>query len=223
MCGRYSLTELNRILRRLGIQDPEFVFNPRYNIAPSQMAPVIVRDATDKVQMMKWGLVPSWAKDPSIGHKLINSRAETIGEKPSFRKAFQSRRCLIPADGFYEWQVVPGSKSKIPTRIILKDENPFVIAGLWEKWKRPDGTTLNSFSIITTKANHLLAPIHDRMPVVLQEKDVESWLNPLTPPDQLSSLLVSYPEELMEFFEVSSRVNSPSNDTPEIIQRIVAS
>lgn len=176
---------------------------------------MIAGDAPKNLRLMRWGLVPAWAKEASIGHRMINARAETVAEKPSFRRAFESRRCLAPADGFYEWRKLEGSRAKIPMRFVLKSREPFAFAGLWDIWRKPDSGELRSFTIITTAANELLRPIHDRMPVILRPEDEEKWLDPgLSDPNRLSSFLKTYPAEEMEAYEVSTRVNSPKNDDP---------
>jgi putative SOS response-associated peptidase YedK len=168
------------------------------------------------MKQMRWGLIPSWAKDPSIGNRMINARAETIAEKPAFRAALKKRRCLIPADGFFEWQKLGNVKQ--PVRIVLKSRQPFGFAGLWEQWVAPDGEGILSCTIITTEANELLKPIHDRMPVILMQ-DVEAvWLDPkIQETEKLLPLLRQYPPEQMEFYPVSREVNSPAHDTPDCI------
>jgi len=194
------------------------LLKPRYNIAPSQEAPVIVNvDGVRSCKLFQWGLIPSWAKDPSIGNKMINARAETLAEKPSFRSLLKNRRCLVLADGFYEWR--KEGKGKVPMRFKLKSNEPFVFAGLWDSWKQPDGNALNTYTIVTTEPNDLLAKIHNRMPVMLNHDDAVNWLTfsgvEISPALQL---LTPFPSQLMEGYEVSKLVNSPANDTPECIQ-----
>ena len=222
MCGRFTLTVDPADLRDAF---PEFDFPaqyaPRFNIAPSQPVLVIPNDGTGKVSFFVWGLVPSWAKDPSIGNRMINARAETLAEKPSFRGALKYRRCLIPADGFFEWQSQVGSKSKIPHHIRMKSGQPFAFAGLWEDWHSPDGSSIKSCTIITTQPNDLMAPIHNRMPVILPPNTYAQWLAPS--PAQASDLLpllVSYPADEMVAYPVSTLVNSPANDLPEVLQPV---
>ena len=170
--------------------------------------------------MMRWGLVPFWAKEPSIGYKMINAKSETLTEKPSFRKPFKEKRCLVLADGFYEWEKTD-KKNKVPYRFVLKNRQPFAFAGLWDVWKTPEGDTLLSFTIITTRANELMERIHDRMPVILNEKDEAKWLDPeFKDTDKLSSLLQPYPSEQMVAYKVSTIVNSPKNDTPSCIEPV---
>jgi putative SOS response-associated peptidase YedK len=173
-----------------------------------------------ELKMMRWGLVPFWAKEISIGYKMINAKAETVHEKPSYRKPFKERRCLVLADGFYEWKR-PDKKTKIPFLFVLKTRGPFAFAGLWDLWKNPNGEELLTFTIITTSANELMAPIHDRMPVILPQKVESRWLDPeFKDTDKLKTLLQPYPSDKMEAYEVSSIVNSPKNDTPSCIEPI---
>ena len=217
MCGRYTHTNEIRDVRIQLNLDEIFTLRPRYNIAPGQDAPVIVNtDGVRKLAMMHWGLVPSWAKDPSIGNRMINARAETLTEKPSFKRLVGKRRCLVLADGFYEWR--REGKRKVPMRIVLRDGQPFTFAGLWDAWKRAEGDDIYSFTIITTEANDLLRPIHDRMPVILDRESGERWLDPeLTDPRLLTILLQPFRSDVMEAYEVSPVVNSPTNDRPECI------
>jgi putative SOS response-associated peptidase YedK len=218
MCGRFALT-----LDPADLQDafPEFTFPggliPRYNIAPSQPILALPNDGTHTAGFFVWGLIPSWAKDPSIGGRLINARAETLAEKPAFRAAYKYHRCLIFADGFYEWQARPGAKTKLPHFIRLKSGMPFAFAGLWECWGSADGSEVRTAAIITTEPNALVAPIHNRMPVILSRADYTQWLDPAPQtPERLQSLLVPFPAGEMEARPVSALVNSPANDRPEI-------
>ena len=209
--------ELKVLAERFGVSPPPTVNdNPRFNIAPSQPVIVIGDDGQRSMQTMKWGLIPSWANDPSVGNRLINARAETIAEKPAFRNALKKRRCLIPADGFYEWLKL--STVKQPVRIVLKTREPFAMAGLWEHWTSPANEQVLSCTIITTAANELLQPIHERMPVILNRADEGRWLDPtVTDPVVLVGMLKPYPSELMEFYSVSRSVNSPVHDEPDCI------
>jgi putative SOS response-associated peptidase YedK len=220
MCGRFALT-----VDPADLQDafPEFTFPvqgaPRFNIAPTQPILALPNDGSHHADFFVWGLIPSWAKDPSIGARLINARAETLSEKPAFRAAYKYRRCLIFADGFFEWQAQPGSKSKLPHFIRLKSGAPFAFAGLWEHRQTKDGSEIRSATIITTEPNELMAPIHDRMPVILSIRGYAQWLDPSPQaPERLQSLLLPYPAAEMSTFPVSLLVNSPANDRPEIIQ-----
>jgi len=226
MCGRYSQTvSIEKLKERFRAKSPKLPLKPRYNLAPSQNAPIVVRpkdgSGENLMVMMKWGLVPSWAKDPAIGHKMINARAETVAAKPSFRHAFRRKRCLVPADGFYEWRRLEGKKGKVPMRIQLKTGEPFAFAGLWERWEKGEGAALDTFTIITTMANALLKPVHDRMPVIVPPQTEEAWLDPdCDNPTKLGELLRPYDSDLMQIHEVSKLVNSPANDTEECIRKV---
>ena len=191
-----------------GITTDKTAYKPRYNCAPSQNLAVISSEAPAVFSFMKWGLIPFWAKDISIGNKLINAKAETITEKPSFKQSFFHKRCLVPADGFYEWKQ---DKEKIPYRITMKDDSLFVMAGLWSRWQGAEGKNIDSFTIITTDANGLMQPIHHRMPVILDKNAYNIWLGS-SQPETLLSLLKPYPEDQMKAFPVSKLVNSPAND-----------
>ena len=219
MCGRFALT-----VDPADLQDafPEFAFPgqfaPRFNIAPTQPVLVIPNDGAGRADFFVWGLIPSWAKDPSIGARMVNARAETLAEKPSLRAAYRYRRCLILADGFYEWQAQVGSKVKIPHYIRLKSGRPFAFAGLWEDWHAPDGSQVKSATIITTQPNELIARLHNRMPVILPPDTYAHWLEPSPrQPADLQGLLAPYPAEAMSAHPVSTLVNSPANDRPECI------
>jgi putative SOS response-associated peptidase YedK len=173
------------------------------------------------VQLLRWGLIPSWAKDPAIGYKLINARAESIAEKPGFRTAFKKRRCLIPADGFYEWRLESDGRTKTPMRIRMKSKEPFTFAGLWETWKDPQEKEIRTFTIITTEPNEILQPIHNRMPVIMKPEDEEAWLDPRADPKHLAKILSPYTEKEMEAYAVSQLVNSPKHDSPDCIEPAV--
>lgn len=219
MCGRFTLT-----VDPAELQDafPQFTFPekyaPRYNISPTQPILGIPNDGKSTAGFFAWGLIPSWAKDPSIGSRLINARSETLAEKPSFRSAFKYHRCLILADGFYEWKSEPGTKAKVPYFIRLKSGKPFAFAGLWDTWQGPDGGAVNSATIITTAPNRLMAPIHNRMPVILPSDAYAQWLDPAArTAESLQHLLASYPADKMTAHPVSTLVNSPANDRAECI------
>jgi putative SOS response-associated peptidase YedK len=219
MCGRFTLTVNPSQLQEAfpWVEVPEDI-RPRYNIAPSQPVAVIPNDGKNRLDFFLWGLIPSWAKDPAIGNRMINARSETLAEKPSFRAAYRRRRCLVPADGFYEWRSDPGSKVKTPMLIQMESREPFAFAGLWELWNSPDGSQLFSCTIITTDPNPLLARIHNRMPAILAPDDYQRWLEPgEVDPDALANLLKPYPPEEMIAFPVSRLVNSPHNDSAECI------
>ena len=214
MCGRFTLTADPDQLRAYfpGLAIPEEL-PPRYNIAPSQPVAVIPNDGKGQLNFFVWGLIPSWAKDPKIGNRMINARAETLAEKPSFRAAFRRRRCLIPADGFYEWRQEPGQKRKTPMFIRLESGQPFALAGLWESWHAPDGSNILSCTIITTQPNDLVEKIHNRMPVILPPESYSLWLEPgEADPERLQALLKPYPASEMMAYPVSTLVNNPSND-----------
>ncbi len=190
---------------------------PRYNIAPTQLVAVVrLDDGQRSLKPLRWGLIPSWAKDAKIGHSLVNARSETVAEKPAFRAAFKSRRCLIPTTGFYEW-VATGAKKKQPMHIGMRDGKPFALAGLWERWTSEDGTLVESCVILTTTANELVRPVHDRMPVILAPPDYETWVDPKTPSEQLHSLLRPYTSGLMEAVPVGSYVSNARNEGPQCL------
>jgi putative SOS response-associated peptidase YedK len=217
MCGRFTLTidpaELKDEFEGAAFPSK---FAPRYNIAPTQPVLAIPNDGRNAADFFVWGLIPSWAKDPEIGNRLINARGETLAEKPSFRGAYKYKRCLILADGFYEWKTEPGSKTKVPHFIHLKTGKPFAFAGLWDEWHSPEGSSIRSCTIVTTTPNKLMASIHNRMPVILHPKDYAAWLEPLPQTaDNLNHLITGFPAELMEAYPVSTMVNSPANDRAE--------
>lgn len=216
MCGRYSLTQTApELATAFDLAEPP-AWTPRYNIAPTQILPTIIQTRTgQQFQQLRWGLIPGWAKDPVIGARLINARAETLAEKPSFRAAFKQRRCLVLADGFYEWKRTSGKKQ--PFYFQRQDRAPFAFAGLWEEWQQQE-TTIRSFTIITTQANSLLQPVHDRMPVILTRQAYALWLEPSTPRERLQTLLVPLDPDLMNGYPVSSLVNSPANDQADCIK-----
>jgi putative SOS response-associated peptidase YedK len=222
MCGRFSLTVDPADLQQAfpWVQMPAGAsFGPRYNIAPTQPVAVVANDGKNKLDFFVWGLIPSWAKDPEIGSRMINARAETLAEKPSFRNAYRRRRCLILADGFYEWKQSPEGKSKTPMRIQLLSGQPFALAGLWELWNAADGSQVYSCTIITTEPNSLMSTIHNRMPVILPPEAYAPWLEPAEQrPEALQGWLRPYDAALMKAYPVSRLVNSPANDVPACIQ-----
>ena len=217
MCGRFTLFEADKILsREFGVSGIP-PLSPRYNIAPSQPV-ATVRTASAgtgrELALLRWGLIPSWSKDPAIGNRLINARAETVREKPSFRNAFRRHRCLIPANGFYEWQRL--ERGKQPYFVRMRDERLFAFAGLWDRWESPDKGVIESCTILTTVANAVLSTIHDRMPVILPRAEYARWLDPaLQNTDSLAPLLAPFPAEDMLAFPVSPRVNIPTVDDQE--------
>ncbi len=219
MCGRYTLAvEREQLKLRFGLETTGVELRPRYNVAPGQEMPVVVAKDGRDLKLMRWGLVSSWARDETVGYKMINARSETVHQKPSFRTPFRERRCLVPADGYYEWRKTPGLKRKTPVRFILTDGRLFGFAGLWDVWRDPDGHERVTYTILTTGANDLSRPIHHRMPVILRQQDEEVWLDPdVKEPSELLPLLMPYPSEAMNAYEVSTVVNSPSHDSPECI------
>lgn len=224
LCGRFTLSaEWNEIIDRFAIEAAiqEELYHPSYNVAPSQSVLAVINDGNrNRLGYLRWGLIPSWAKDEKIGFKLINARAETLVEKPSFRDAYKKRRCLIVADSFYEWKR-QDEHSKTPMRIKLKSDELFAMAGIWERWKSPKGNTVFTCTVITTTPNELMQDIHDRMPVILRPEDENIWLNPAINDLQVTNhLLVPLQEHLLEAYEVSNLVNSPKNNSPQLIDRI---
>jgi putative SOS response-associated peptidase YedK len=219
MCGRFTLTQPPEAIAKAFDLAVAPILEPQYNIAPTQMvAAVLFKPESEnrQFQQLRWGLIPSWAKDPGMGAKLINARAETVAEKPAFRSAFKHRRCLVVADGFYEWHRENGKKQ--PYYFRLQDGQPFGFAGLWEQWKSPQGEEISSCTILTTEANDLLQTIHERMPVIIQPKDYDLWLNPEVQTQQpLQQLLQPYEPEAMTAYPVSTLVNSPKHNSPECI------
>ena len=223
MCGRYTLTAPAEVLTEIFDLAETVELHPRYNIAPTQETAVVGlnHDGKRSLGLMRWGLIPHWAKDPSIGNRLINARAETAAEKPAFRSSFSKRRCLVPADGFYEWQKTGGRKQ--PFYLQLKEHRPFAFAGLWARWKASEDETVQSFTLLTTTPNEVAAKVHDRMPVILPPESYDRWLDPeLHDREALEALLLPYPAEAMEAYPVSTLVNSPQNDDPRCIEPIDA-
>jgi putative SOS response-associated peptidase YedK len=219
MCGRFTLTvDPAELKQEFGEFTFPAQFAPRFNIAPTQPVLAIPNDDKNEADFFVWGLIPMWAKDPAIGNRLINARGETLEEKPAFRGSLKYKRCLILADGFYEWKSVPGRKTKTPFFIHMKDRKPFAFAGLWDSWNSPDGSLIKSCTIITTEPNELMAIIHNRMPAILHPRDYAKWLDPSPQtPDQLKPLIKSFPADVMDAYPVSPLVNKPSNDAPELV------
>lgn len=225
---------LSNLVDTFDVPPPHFDHAPRFNIAPTQEAPVLARDESGtRMGLLRWGLIPSWAKEPSIGSRLINARSETVGEKPAFRSAFARRRCLVLADGFYEWKKVEeagadaagqgrggktGRHAKVPQWIHLPSRGVFTMAGIWERWAPPDGDPLYTFSILTTEATAGIRHLHHhRMPVIVGPDARATWLDPDSSPETLKGLLRPYEEESFQAFPVSTKVNSPRNDDPTLI------
>jgi len=224
MCGRFVLEDIDGAFTRFLLSDSEDLMGsikPRYNIAPSHYAYIILRNSRqeNRLEMMKWGLVPSWSKDPKIGDRMINARVETIETKPSFKNLLKTNRCLVPCTGFYEWKTI-GMK-KVPYYIGLDDSRLFCLAGLYDVWKESDGNDLKTFTIITTQPNNILKPIHNRMPVILHQELEEQWLNTkIQNPDSIKKLLKPYPDDNLISYAVSNEVNNPENDNPQLIKQV---
>ena len=224
MCGRFVLIAPGKDLaERFGLEEvPDL--KPRYNIAPTQMVVIIRLDKNTlqrRLVQVKWGLIPFWAKDTSMRHRLTNARAESVAQKPAFRAAFKQRRCLVPADGFYEWKRQEGRRQ--PYLLRNADGRPFAFAGLWESWKAPDGETIESCTILTTDANDLTRTIHDRMPVILHPNEYDLWLDPeVKDPNLLKPLLRPYPSDEMIVQPVSPKVNKASYDAADCVEVVAA-
>jgi len=223
MCGRSSLSktekELEERFNATFYSDDLVKYNPlpNFNVAPSHVLPIITNEDREHFTAMRWGLIPFWAKDPKIGYKMINARIETLFEKSSFKQAIQKRRCLVPADGFYEWKKT--EKGKQPYRIITKDQEIFTMAGLWERWNAPDGQMVLSFSVITQEPNNLMADIHDRMPAILTKDQEELWLSDDVSPIELVEMIQPYDDQLMEAYPVSKKVGNVRNNSADLIEK----
>jgi putative SOS response-associated peptidase YedK len=224
MCGRFTNTATDTEIAEAFDATPPAVSvaRPRFNICPTQPVIIVRAPGADReLVLMRWGLVPRWAKDVSLGSRMINARSETLAEKPAFRDAFRKRRCLVPVTGFFEWRTTANGKQ--PHLIRRSDLRPFALAGLWESWRSPeDGSTLETFTIITTQANAKLVPLHDRMPVILGPRQIDAWLAPETDAAKLQELLVPSPPEDLSLQPVSTLVNNPWNDSPACIEPIAA-
>ena len=224
MCGRFVLEDIDEVFPRFRLSGSEDLMGnikPRYNIAPSHYAYIISRNTRqeNRLEMMKWGLIPSWSKDPKIGNRMINARVETVDIKPSFKNLLKTNRCLVPCSGFYEWKII-GTK-KVPHYIGLKNGRIFCLAGLYDVWKNSDGDDLKTFTIITTRPNNTLKPIHNRMPVILHQEFEDQWLNTkIQNHDSVKRLLTPYPDDNMISYAVSNEVNNPENDNPQLIKQV---
>ncbi len=218
MCGRYLLISPVEAMRRFFDVGGLLNLPPRYNIAPTQDAPVVRLDQQGRRELilMRWGLVPPWAKDLSMGARCINARAESVERKPAFRDAFQNRRSLVPTDGFFEWE--KKGKARQPWRIGPAEGGLMALAGLWERWRAPDGSVVRTYAVITTEANELIAPLHERMPAVLPPEEFGEWLDPGTPAERLRQMLRPYPSARTKAYPVSPRVNNVRNDDPGCIE-----
>jgi putative SOS response-associated peptidase YedK len=220
MCGRYSFAPDLKIVNEhysITVNDGKLLLN--FNCAPTQLLPVITNEIPLRFSLFRWGLIPFWAKGVSIGNKLINTRAETILEKPSFRQSFKHRRCIVPADAFYEWKAMGLKGRKKPYRIFLKNQPVFSMAGLWDLWKSPVGESIFSFSIITTSPNEIMADIHNRMPVILPKEAEKFWIESYDE-KELLGLLKPFPADQMEAYRISELVNSPANNTAEVAKPV---
>jgi putative SOS response-associated peptidase YedK len=217
MCGRYSfILEDEMIKERFGVTVRSAIYKARYNCAPTQTLAVISNETPEELSLYRWGLIPFWAKDSSIGNKLINAKSETILEKPSFKNSFRTKRCLVLSDGFYEWKK---GAVKTPYRIMRQDGSAFAMAGIWDKWNSPEGHEVHSFAILTTTPNSLMREIHDRMPVILDRRAEKRWIES-TFEEELIQMMKPYEESVLIAYPVSSKVNSPRNDSPEIIEPV---
>jgi putative SOS response-associated peptidase YedK len=216
MCGRYALAFVHGFMTRFEVIDLQAKLEPRFNIAPSEEAPVIIHDGVNRAVVMRWGLIPSWAKDMKIGNRLINARGETIDKRPAFRAALTRRRCLVPTTGFYEWKKLDGAK--IPYYIHMKDDSMFAYAGLYENWKSHDGENVQSYTIVTSRPNLVASEIHNRMPVIVRREDEAAWIaeGPLSDED-LKRILQPYPPQEMESHRVPPDVNNPRNEGEDLI------
>ncbi len=216
VCGRYALAFIQGFKTRFEVMDLLAKLEPRFNIAPTEEAPVIINEGIVRAVSMRWGLIPSWAKDMKIGNRLINARSETLSTKPAFRAAFKKRRCLVPTTGFYEWKDT--ESGKIPYYVHLKDNSMFALAGLYEHWRPTDGQLLRTYAIVTTKSNELSVEIHNRMPVILRRKDEAKWISDgILEGDDIGRIFEPYPASRMEYHEVSKDVNNARNEGEELI------
>ncbi|OGG05992.1 hypothetical protein A3D05_03400 [Candidatus Gottesmanbacteria bacterium RIFCSPHIGHO2_02_FULL_40_24] len=217
MCGRYGFVPGEDFYPRYNITNRLETLSASYNVAPGYSMPVVVRENPNLVYLMRWGLIPFWAKDIKIGYKMINARAETVEEKSAFRKPFESRRCLIPASGFYEWKKT--GNEKIPFYIKRKDNGLFSFAGLYDVWTDVEGKEIKSYTIITTKPNKLIESIHNRMPVILKKEEENHWIDSINQNiEKIKELLAPYPDGEFEAYPVTRAVNNPENDSPDLIK-----
>lgn len=217
MCGRFLLVDIEKISERFNVQIQSSNLRKRYNISPGQPVQIIFQESSNKMEEMKWGLIPHWAKDPSMGNRMINARSDSLLEKPSFRESLIKRRCLVPANGFYEWKKL--GIEKVPYLIHLKGFSLFAFAGLYDIWRDENGNIIKSFTIITTNANSFMKEIHDRMPVILKKEDEEIWVNKNERDiKKLINLLKPYPSEEMYAYPVSKKVNNPNYDSEDLIK-----
>jgi putative SOS response-associated peptidase YedK len=218
MCGRYSLSDFSEAFaKRFQVSNIQGRNSPHYNVSPTQLMPVVLRNGSNRVELMSWGLIPSWSREPNTG--FINARSETAAQKPSFRKAFRTQRCIVPASSFFEWKKTPDGK--VPYLVKVKGQQLFGMAGLYDVWTGPDGLPIKTYTILTCGPNALMVPIHDRMPCILKPEEEDYWLIPENrEPEWLERFLAPYPSEQMEAFMVSREVNNPANDSPELIKPV---
>jgi putative SOS response-associated peptidase YedK len=222
MCGRYAITSAPEAIRRLFGYDEQPNFPPRYNVAPTQPVPIVrMFEGKRQFALVRWGLIPAWVKDPRGFSLLINARGESLGDKPAFRAALRYRRCLFPADGFYDWR--RESERARPYYVRLKAGGPMALAGLWENWMGPNGEEMETAAIVTTRANRMLATVHPRMPVIVPPEAFDLWLDTGTVDATMAAALIApAPEDMLEMHEVSPAVNSAANDTPDLIEPVAA-
>jgi putative SOS response-associated peptidase YedK len=213
--------QADKVAERFHVDDAQLPLLPRYNVAPSQSMPVVVRNSPNRLVEMQWGLIPSWSREPRTAFSTINARAETVTTSAVFRGPFKSRRCLVPANGFYEWRKT--EQGKQPYCIRMHGGDLFAFAGLYDIWRDAEGHELYSYTIITTKPNDLVSPIHNRMPVILRREDEDAWLAKESDPEQLLGMLAAYPADAMEAFAVSRALNSPANESPDVLSPVAAS
>jgi len=224
MCGRASLSKVEKELEKRFMASfysadlERYQLLPSYNIAPTHLHPVITNEDREHLQYFRWGLIPYWAKEAGIGSRMINARLETITEKSAFKHAIQYRRCIIPFDGFYEWKKI--DRAKVPYRIHLKDQAIFAVAGIWEKWLSPTEEIIFSFSVITQPANTFMAPIHDRMPAILLAEDEQRWIDPTLSTEDALQLIQPYPDDAMQAYTVSERVNKVRENDIDLIKEV---
>lgn len=220
MCGRYALhSELNVLQQQFNLDISRLDYSPHYNIAPSQQVLTVTGNGKRRAESMRWGLIPFWAKEQKVGYRMINARSETLGERPAYRSSMRRQRCLILADGFFEWS--RKGKGRTPMYIYMASGEPFAFAGLWSSWTSPDGSEIRSCTIVTTDANEAISPFHNRMPVILSPETESLWLDPYTETlADLCHLFKSAPTDLLEVYPVSTMVNSPQNDTPDVLHRV---
>jgi len=221
MCGRFVMhLAITEVTEEFDVYDVEWIWEPSYNIAPGQnIAGILKKDGNKSLTTLRWGLIPSWAKEEAIGYRMINARAETLTQKPTFSRPFKTQRCIIPANGFYEWRQEETKKRKTPFYVQLGSGKPMGFAGLYDTWKSQDGKIITSCTIITTTPNEIIAPLHNRMPVIIESNKREMWLDKtIQDPHELMPLLKPYDAHDMEAFEVSDRVNSPKFNSPDCIK-----